>query len=103
MYHYQYQHNYLPTPLPPTLTEQEVGRRQTGEITSETQSHSHSYSFTSRPVIRGITSRMNGFKVNKLAVNGNNFGTEVVYLVSVIRVIGWLSNSLLSSITTLLL
>ena len=79
-YHCQYHHTYLPPPLqPPTLTEQEVG--------GETQSHSQSCSFTSRPVIRGITSRMQGRKVNKSAVNGNYFDTEVVYLVSLIRVI----------------
>ena len=43
-----------------------------GGRTSETQSHSHSCSFTSQPVIKGITSRMEGLKVDKLAVKGNN-------------------------------
>ena len=58
-YHYQYHHNYLPPPLPsspPTLTEQKE---------QKTKSHSHSCLFSSRPVIqRGITSRMQGPKVN---------------------------------------
>ena len=43
---------------------------------------------------------MQGFKVNKSAIKGNNFDTEVIYLVSVIRVISWLLNCLLFSITT---
>ena len=46
----------------------------------------HACSFASRPVNRGINS-MQGLDVNKSAVKGNNFDTEVVYLVSVIRVI----------------
>ena len=45
---------------------------------------------------------MQGLKVNKSAVKGNNFDTDIVYLVSVIRVISWLLSSLLLSITTLL-
>ena len=37
---------------------------------------------------------MQGRKVNKAAVNGNNFDTEVVYLVSVIMADSWLLNNL---------
>ena len=60
-YHCQY--TTTTTPPPPTRTEQEVG----GGRTSETQSHSHLCSFTSLPVIRGITSRMQGFKINNVS------------------------------------
>ena len=72
-----------------------MGVEKGGRI-SETQSHAHSCSFTSQPVIRGITSHMQGLKVSKSAVKGNNFDTEVVYLVSMMRVISLLLNSLLS-------
>ena len=41
------------------------------------------------------------FRANS-AVRGNIFDTEVIYLISVIRVISWPITSLLSSITTLL-
>ena len=102
-YHCQYHHTYIPPPLAPQLVQSKRwGGRKKGGRTPETQSHSHSCSFTSRLVIRGITSSMQGLKVNKSAVNGNNFDTEVVYLVSVIRVISWLLNSLLSSIPTII-
>ena len=77
-----YHHHY-----PQTLTEQEVGGGKKGGRTLETQSHSHSCSFTTRPVIRGITRRLQSLKVNKSAVKGNNFDTQVVYLFSVKRVI----------------
>ena len=66
---------------------------RTRDFTSETQSHSHSCSFTSRPVMRGITSHMQGLKLNKSSVKGNTFDTEVAYLVCVISVISWLLNS----------
>ena len=86
-YHYQYHHNYLPPPLSPSNSYRARGGGGKKEgITSETLSHSQSCSFTSRPVIRVITSRMQGIKVNKSAVKGNDFDTEIVYLVSVIRV-----------------
>ena len=81
-YYCQFHHNYLPPPLPPNSYWARGGGEKKGGRTSETQSHSHSCSFTSRPVIRGITSRMQGLEVNKSAVKGYNFDTEVVYYFS---------------------
>ena len=45
---------------------------------------------------------MHCLKLNNSAGKCNNFDTRVIYLVSVVRVISCLLNSLLSSITTLL-
>ena len=65
-YHYQYHHNYLPPPLASqTLTDEEVGEESREEEPQKTQSHSHTCSFRSRPLILGgITNRMQGLKFN---------------------------------------
>ena len=57
----------LPTTTitPPTLTNEEVGEESMVEEPQKTQSHSHSFSLRSRPVILGgITNRMQGLKFN---------------------------------------
>ena len=53
-YHYQY-HHYLPTPLAPQLLQMKRwGKESREEEPQKTQSHSHSCSFRSRPVILEI-------------------------------------------------
>ena len=50
---------------PPTLTDEEVVEESREEEPQKTQSHSHSCSFRSRPVILGgITNHMQGHKSN---------------------------------------
>ena len=65
-YHYKYQ---LPTTTasPTTLTDGEVGEESRVEEPQKTQSHSHSSSVRSRPVILGgITNRMQGLNLISL-------------------------------------
>ena len=64
-YNYQYHHTYLPPPLPPNSYRSRGGEERREEEPRKTQSHSHSCSFRSWPVILGgITNRMKDLKVN---------------------------------------
>ena len=64
--YYQYHHNYLPPPPAPQLLQMKRwGKESKEEETQKTQSHSHSCSFRSGPVILGgFTNRMQGLKFN---------------------------------------
>ena len=73
MWRMPHHHNYLPPPLPPSSYRLRGGGEESREEEPQkTQSHSHSYSFRSRPVILlGISNRMQGLKFNKSAIYGN--------------------------------
>ena len=72
-YHNQYHHNYLPPRVAPQLFQiKRWGEESREEQPQKTQSHFHSCSYRSRPVILGgITNRTQDLNFNQYAVYGN--------------------------------
>ena len=92
--YYQYHHHYPPPSPTPNSYRARGGE---GKQSGRTSENSVTLSLTLIQIsTSNFRSRMQALKVNKSSVQGNNFDTEVVHLVSVIRVIRGLLNHLLS-------